>query len=68
MHVISGLKKRAVASVMAAAGVTGEAVGAKNQLRRICGSNAEKQEGEGQQREQNLATATAKKQLLLPLK
>ncbi len=29
MHVISGLKKRAVSSVMAAAGVTGGAGGAK---------------------------------------
>ncbi len=41
MHVISGLKKLAVASVMAGAGVTGESGAAKNstakEVREQCG-------------------------------
>ena len=51
MHVISGLKKRAVASVMEVAGVTGESGAAKKptakEMREQCGKAGRRGAAEG---------------------
>ena len=70
MHIISGLKKHCLGPANVGAAATGEApsmsVAKKPVAKEMC--EAENQAKEEQKRVQELATATAKNELLLQLK